>query len=56
MIRTNNKYIRNKSFTQWALNHTVYNSMLLEDAEIEKPEELEDHIEEVIGKIYSDEK
>ncbi len=48
-----NKYIMNKNFTQWAMNHTIYNSMLLEDARIERPE-LEDHIEEVIGKLFDE--
>lgn len=48
-----NKYIKNKNFTQWVMNHTVYNSMLLEDARIEKPD-LEDHIEEVIGKLFDE--
>ncbi|MFW5799698.1 MAG: hypothetical protein ACOCV8_02690 [Spirochaetota bacterium] len=49
-----NKYIKNKNFTQWVMNHTVYNSMLLEDAEIDKPE-LEDHIEGVVGRLYDEE-
>jgi capsid portal protein len=48
-----NKYIKNKDFTQWVMNHTVYNSMLLEDARIEKPD-LEDHIEEVVGKLFDE--
>ncbi len=36
------------------MNHTVYNTMLLENAQIDRPD-LENHIEEVIGRLFDDE-
>lgn len=48
-----NKYIKNKNFTQWVINHTVYNSMLLENVHINKSN-LENHIEGVIGNLFDD--
>jgi hypothetical protein len=46
-----NKYIKNKNFTQWAMYHTVYNSMLLENAPIDRPD-LENHVQEVVGRLF----
>ncbi len=50
MIKAN-KYVGNKNFTKWAINHTVYNSMLLEDAPVGKMD-LENHINEVVNELF----
>lgn len=50
-----NKYIKNRYFTQWVMNHTIYNTMLLENAVIDKPD-LANHIECVVDRLYREEK